>query len=447
MQWLIMFGALILRLPFLNQSLWLDEAIEALALMGRQGPLFLYALADYQPPLYHVIAYGITHLLGYDEIVLRLPGFIAGLITVYLVMKIGTLLANKHVGYLVGMLAATNPLLIYYAQEGRTYGVTACFASASFYFLLKLLRNRQAKMLTKVAYILFTASMIWTSYLSWFFLLAQGVYVLRQKRYDLTKLQAVAALTWLWWLPSFFDSLAVGQYTLTTSDGWGKVVGGLSWKSLPLTWVKFMIGRITFDNKILYAVIVGLLVLLHGYILKKIDWSKYRLLLYWLIPPVILGILTAAFLPVYSYFRVLFVLPAYLLLLSLGLDKLKSLTLTSLVISAQLTCLMIFWFTPHLHREDWRSLAHDLQVDITAPIAMPSDEQAAGLLYYGIPKERIFEPSNQEGSGERIYYIRYAEDLFDPSQHGPAKLREAGYTLTRQTTYTGIAIDIYENSH
>ena len=45
--------ALLLRFVLLNQSLWLDEAIQALALMGKMGPLLTYALADFQPPLYH----------------------------------------------------------------------------------------------------------------------------------------------------------------------------------------------------------------------------------------------------------------------------------------------------------------------------------------------------------------------------------------------------------
>ena len=438
-----MVTALGLRLPFFTQSLWLDESIEALALMGRQGPLLSYALADYQPPLYHFIGYAVTHILGFSEIALRLPSLIAGLVTVYFVMKIGTLVSGRKVSAIAGLLAATNPLLIYYAQEGRTYAMTACFVTISAYYFLQLLNSKSTR--SYLLYTIFTALFLWTSYLSWFLLLAQIIYVLRVKRYDLFKCQLVSATTWLLWFPSFLDSLSVGRYTLALSDAWGKVVGGLSWKSLPLTWVKFVIGRITFTNKMFYGGVVAAVALLHWRILRKSNIQNNLILLIWLIVPVILGILTAAFLPVYSYFRVLFVLPAYLLLLALGLGKLPKIY-TTMLLALNLCFLSIFWFTPSLHREDWRSLSRDLHGDPTSQIAMPSHEQNPGLLYYGIDEKRIFEPASEPIVTDRVYYIRYAEDLFDANQLGPAHLRDSGYTIASQKVYTGIALDIYEHS-
>ena len=89
--------SLVLRLVFLNQSLWLDESIEALALMGKLGPLLQYALGDYQPPLYHLIGYVTTQIFGYSEIALRLPSLISGIFTVYFVVKIGELIGNKNI--------------------------------------------------------------------------------------------------------------------------------------------------------------------------------------------------------------------------------------------------------------------------------------------------------------------------------------------------------------
>ncbi len=445
MSLLIILLAFLLRLPHLTSSLWLDESIEALALMGRFGPLLSYALADYQPPLYHFISYGVTHLLGYSEIVLRLPSLIAALITVYGVMKIAALMGSRRVSLIAGLLAATNPLLIYYAQEGRTYGLTTCFATLSFYFLMRLLGKEKKQGRIYLGYALMTAGMLWTSYLSWFFLLAQGLYSLFRKRYDILAVQALAALTWLAWLPSFIASLRVGQYTLGTSAAWGQVVGGLAWKSLPLTWVKFAIGRISFDNKLLYGLIVATLAACHAVILRRAKpfTLPQRVLLIWLIPPVILGLSTASVLPVYSYFRVLFVLPSYLLLLSIGLSKLPKLA-TYLLLTLNLIFMSIFWFSPRFHHEDWRALTADLEKDPTSQIAFPSHEQNPGLLYYGVDETRIFEPSHEPIKTNRIYYVRYAEELFDAEQKGPANLRSAGYTIVSERSYTGIALDIYE---
>lgn len=437
--------ALILRLILINQSLWLDEAIEALALMGRQGPLLSYALADYQPPLYHFIGYAFTHILGYSEIALRLPSLIAGVLTVYFVVKIGQFMGNRQVGFFAGLLAATNPLLIYYSQEGRTYALTAFLVTASFYYFIQLLKQKTR--FNYILYTLFTVLFLWTSYLSWFYLLAQGVYVLWKKRYDLLGLQAAAALTLLLWLPSFIASLGVGQYTRSLSAEWGRVVGGLEWKSLPLTWVKFNIGRISFFNKWLYGSIVLLLAMLHLHILKQVRRStvNYQPLLWWLVAPVILGLAAATILPVYSYFRVLFALPAYLLLLAIGLQHNKSMKLPVLLVAIQLMALSLYWFTPAFHKEDWRNLTRDILAQDWSPvIALPNHEQNPGLLYYGVEGASIIEPKQDVLQGNKIYYVRYGEDLFDVSRLGQANFERSGYTMTSQKSYPGIQLDIYE---
>jgi len=432
--------AFFLRLIFFNQSLWLDESIEALALMGKQGPLLQYALGDYQPPLYHFIGYVFTQLFGYSEIVLRLPSLISGLLTVYFVIKIGELIGSRKVGILAGILAATNPLLIYYSQEGRTYAMTTFFVTASFYYFLKLLRDK--KTLHYALYTLFTVLFLWTSYLSWFVLLSQGIYVLWKKRYDILALQIGAALTLLVWLPSFLSSLSIGQSTRGGSPEWGKVVGGLTWKSLPLTWVKFVIGRIGFDNKVLYGGIMSAIGLTHLYALKFVNYKKNRIFLVWLLPPIILGLLTATILPVYSYFRVLFVLPAYLILLAIGLSHLRRRWLSITLIVMQVLALGYFWVSPRYHRENWRALT--AQLPSGAQVAMPSRAQSAPLIYYGLTTP-IIEPSHEVITGSPIYYVRYAEDLFDVGRVGQANLRESGYTITSQRTYPGIQVDIYEN--
>lgn len=441
MAYLLALG-LILRLIFINQSLWLDESIEALALQGRFGPLLHYALADYQPPLYHLIGYLNTHLFGFSELALRLPSLICGVLTIYFVVQLATLFAGKKIGFIAGLLAATNPLLIYYSQEGRTYAMTAFFVTASFYYFFKMLDTQSWSLKSRILYFIFTTCFIYTSYLSWFALLAQGIYALYCKRKDLLMIQVFSALTLLAWMPSFLSSLAIGRSTMGTSPEWGRVVGGLSWKSLPLTWVKFGIGRISFDYKPLYAFIVFLLGAFHLGILRKLDLKKYSLLLIWLLPPLLFGFLVSTVLPVYSYFRLLFVLPAYLIVLALASPK-----LSKILVVLNIVFLSIFWLTPKYHREDWRALSRDLTLAGATAIAMPSRDQSAGLLYYGVDSVSIFEPKSESLRGDKIYYVRYVEDLFDPLQYGKAKMLDSGYTITSQKFYPGIQMDIYENSN
>ncbi|GAB4027512.1 MAG: hypothetical protein Fur0011_5780 [Candidatus Microgenomates bacterium] len=449
MTWLITL-ALILRLILLNQSLWLDEAIQALALMGRMGPLLTYALADFQPPLYHLIGWIWTSIFGYSEVALRTPALLAGLGTVYYVAKIGEVIGGKKVMYIAGLLAATNPLLIYYSQEGRTYGLTTFFVTAAMYYYVKIYQNKSKKTRYSIYYVLYTTFFLWTSYLSWFLQLAIFLYSLYLKRRDLIFAQVIAGLTLLLWVPSLISSLGIGLSTVTNSPEWGNVVGGISLKALALTWVKANLGRISIDNDWIYTVVVIALLALHLFVLSNLKLKSYftnkktQLLLVWL-SAIPLTALFSLLLPIYSYTRIMFVVPAYLLTLALSLS-LTRLRYTALIICLQLLSLGYFWVNPVFHREDWRSVV--AQFGTSAIYALPSRAQNAPLLYYGVPPTQIIEPKlGGQFISEQIIYLKYVEDIFDSKGQGPQNLLNSGYTISSQQVYPGIQVEVYENNH
>lgn len=438
----ILLLALLLRFIFLNQSLWLDESIQALALMGHLGPILQYAIADFQPPLYHFLLLGWTQIAGFSELALRTPSLIAGVMTVYIGSKLATLIGGKKTGIIAGLLLATNPLLIYYSQEGRTYAMTTFFVTASFYYLFSSLQNKTRS--NYLLYCLFIGLSLWSSYLAWFALLLQGSYLLYKKRYDLALLMTASAITLLAWLPAFLAQLHLGLSDAANMPTWGKVVGGASAKALALTWVKTLFGRISFDNKWLYGGLTIFVATLHLSVLRKSHARHFPLLLLWLASALV-ALIFALFIPIYSYTRVLFIVPAYLILLAIGLSK-TSKYLARVAIVIQLISLAIFWVSPRFHREDWRTLTHDLNVQDKVTVALPSLRVGAPFLYYGLrqtPRELVTDDlSNAEAT---IYYVRYGEDIFDPGHASQARLMSAGYTISSQKTYSGIQVDIYEN--
>lgn len=431
--WGILLLALTLRLPLLNQSLWLDESLEALALQGHFGPLLSYSLSDFQPPLYHFILQAWTSLTGYSELALRFPSLLAGLLTVYFMIKFGELLGSRKLGLIAGLLAATNPLLIYYSQEGRTYMMTTLFVTMSFYFLLKR---------SSLAYLLSTLLAIWSSYLACLIVPLQLLYLLHSKRLRLALALTLTSLTLLFWLPSFWNSLQIGLGDAGSIPGWGRVVGGITAKALVLTWVKTAIGRISFTPPWLYASVMLTLFALHGYVLRHAK-KIHPLLLIWL-STLALAAFVSLFVPAYSYTRVLFVVPSYLLILALGLSHLPRLS-GAIALMFNLIFLSIFWFIPRFHREDWRSLVSYLNTQ-SGTVVLPSLKQDAPLNYYGLNLP-LSGSTDFRLSGSKIFYIKYVEDIFDPSRLGPANLTNLGYTLTSQKTYPGLQLDIYENSH
>ena len=430
-----------LRLILINQSLWLDEAIQAQALSGQLGPLLKYALFDFQPPLYHLLLLGWTHLFGFSELALRLPSLLSGLGTVYFVIKIGQLLGKERLGIIAGLLSSTNPLLIYYSQEGRTYALTCFLVSASFYYLLAHLKKPSSS--TMIRYSFFIILTLWTSYLAWFVILGQGIYWLVKRNYKMLGVTLACTMTLLIWLPSLLSSLSIGLSDARSMPGWGRVVGGISLKSLVLTWVKLNIGRISFENHYLYATIISFVGLLHLYIFSFLRFKKYTPLFIWLFAPLVLASLFSLFIPVYSYTRMLFVVPAYLLLLAIGLSKLHH-NFTYLTLTLQLIFVAIFWLSPRFHREDWRTLTKDLNAQPNIQVALPSLRSSAPLLYYGLTHSLI-ELRALDQISPRVYYIRYGEEIFDPGLLGQAKLLSSGYTITKEKTYPGIQLDIYEN--
>lgn len=440
--------ALILRLILINQSLWLDEAIQALALMGKMGPLMTYALADFQPPLYHFIGWIITSVAGYSEVALRTPSLLAGVATVYYTSRLGELLGGKKVMYIAGLITATNPLLIYYSQEGRTYGLTTFFVTAAMYYFYRSIKSPNTFNL--ILYTLYSILFLWTSYLSWFLHFALFIYTLFLRRRDLLVSQIFSAITLLLWLPSLISSLGIGISTISSSPAWGSVVGGISFKALALTWVKANIGRISIENDFLYGSLIILILTLHIFVLSKIKFKlylsniNYLLLSAW-ISAVPLAAVASLILPVYSYTRIMFVVPAYLLLLTLALSFTR-LRYAALIISLQLLALGYFWVNQDFHREAWREVVQEYGKDIV--YALPSRAQNAPLLYYGVPRSQIIEPkTNVEAKSSSIIYIKYAEEIFDSSYVGEQNLKAAGYTLASQKVYPGLQVDIYENNN
>ncbi len=424
--------ALGLRLILINQSLWLDEAIEALALQGYYGPLLTYSLSDFQPPLYHFLLKGWTTVLGYSELALRFPSLIAGVTLVYVMIKFGQLLHSHRIGLLAGLITATNPLLIYYSQEGRTYMMTTLFVTMSFYFLLKK---------SSLFYLVSIFLAIWSSYLACLIVPLQLLYLVRTKRRRLAIALTLTFATFLFWVPSLLRSLGLGMGDATAIPEWGKVVGGISWKALALTWVKTAIGRISFTPPWFYGSVVLILIFLHTSIIRHAK-KVHPLLWVWL-ATLGLAALVSFFVPAYSYTRVLFVVPSYLLILALGLYHIKNQSWLYALIATQLVCVCIFWLTPRFHREDWRSLTAFINAKDGA-VAMPSRNQLPPLIYYGLARQ-VFEPSSGVATrDDTIYYIRYAEAIFDPSGLGPAKLSEAGYTVESEVSFTGIPLDIYK---
>ncbi|MBA3809157.1 MAG: glycosyltransferase family 39 protein [Solirubrobacterales bacterium] len=118
--------AALLRLSTLDlQSLWYDEAFTPVHVLHPSVWATLRSVAhtENSPPLWYLLEWADTRVLGSGEIALRLSSALIGIATVPIAWAIGRELAGRRAALLCGAIVAVNPLFVWYSQEARVYAL------------------------------------------------------------------------------------------------------------------------------------------------------------------------------------------------------------------------------------------------------------------------------------------------------------------------------------
>lgn len=451
---LILVLALILRLVNLNQSFWLDEAAQLL--MSQKSLAFLWfgRAADFHPPLFSVLTY-FWLKLGTSEVFLRLLPVFFGVLVVYFVYLVGKKLLNEKIALLAGLFLAISPYHIYYSQEMRMYSLLAFLATASMYFLWQ--KNW-------FFYFIFTVALLYTHYASFFVIFAQAIWILFWQKESLKKwlISAFAGfLIYTPWVPQFLIQLSTGRNLTDILPGWRQVATLSAFKALPLTLIKFSLGRISFDNKILYATIALFLFAGMGFIfyqsLKKLTREKI-FLLNWLLTPIILCILVSFIIPMYQPFRLLFTIIPFYLLLAFGILTLKQkwpVIAFSSVLIISLSSLGAYYLNPRFQRENWRQVVQFIESqDPKESVAIfEFSEPFAPYQWYAVGKVRAYGVlpglkatpevvENQlskatEDVGD-VFLFQYLQPLTDPQNLVSFWLKKNGFKEKEIKDFSGV---------
>jgi mannosyltransferase len=102
------------------QSFWFDEAV-TVGLVERDLGEMLERIPDSEstPPLYYLLAWGWTTLVGTGEVGLRSLSALLGTATVPVAYAAARTLVSRRAGLVAAALVAVNPFLVWYSQEGR----------------------------------------------------------------------------------------------------------------------------------------------------------------------------------------------------------------------------------------------------------------------------------------------------------------------------------------
>jgi len=117
----ILLLGLILRLVAINQSLWLDEAIGAIAARDFtfSGILTDFIKADNHSPLYYLTLKAWTNIFGYSEVSIRFPSVIFGILTIYFAYRIAKLIipsGKASFPIITSLLLSMSSFHIYYGS-------------------------------------------------------------------------------------------------------------------------------------------------------------------------------------------------------------------------------------------------------------------------------------------------------------------------------------------
>lgn len=184
-----------LRLSTLNlQSFWVDEAFTPVFVLRPSLFATLHNIprTENTPPLWYLLAWLDSRVLGTGEVALRLPSALAGIATVPVAWALGRELGGRRVAVACAALVAVNPLFVWYSQEARAYGlyvlmvalVTLCFVRV----------QRQPTRRRVWAFALTGSLALLTHYFAVFLLIPMVLWLLWERRTRAPVVPAIAAL-------------------------------------------------------------------------------------------------------------------------------------------------------------------------------------------------------------------------------------------------------------
>jgi mannosyltransferase len=433
-----------LRLININQSFWLDEASQAQQSSMTVGEIWHERPGDFHPPLFYLLSHFWLQF-GKSESWLRLLPIGFGVVSIYAIyVLVNKLLADRNAGLIGAFLLAVNPYHIYYSQEFRMYSLLGLLGIWSMYMLLR--RSRW----------LFVANglMMLTHYSGILLIFSQLLYVLSFSRKDLKWYVTqffISLIIFLPWLPQFAKQLQTGSNIDAFLPGWRDVLSISATKSLPLVIFKFVAGRINILPRGAYMIyivfVLGITVIASALARKRRDF-----VFSWLMIPIITSIFLSYLIPQTQPFRMIYTLPALIIIFTQAVIKFPKLFLTLLIYIAVVGNLLYFTRV-RLQREQWRQAISFLSQQ-QGPILVKFADKFAPFYWYN-DKLPVYSamgsyPAQSQdvaarlavltSSGQDIFLLEYLTGLTDPSRITDQAIIELGFRRIEAYNFEGVGI-------
>lgn len=393
---------------------------------------------DFHPPFFYFILMAWTKVFGYSEVALRFPSLIFSLLAGFSVYNIGKKIKSETVGFWAAAFFLFNPLIVYYSQEARMYMMCLYFIVRSYELLLTVENPKERTIVDIVGLNIFIFLSFFTFYGSIFFIFSLYAYLLYKKQFK----------TLLLTLPGFIISVIVvypflskqlvyAKAALSQVKNWNLVLGKVTLKNFFLIPLKFSIGRISFYPKVLYYSI-GLLWSSFVLFFAAKGFQNHKKTAYFLLFPLLVGTLVSLVTPMLQYFRFLYLVPFFTILIAFGSKgKSKYILLTGFVAFS-----LLYTLFPAFHREDWKSLTRELISKTDTSSSIYGVYSVIDPLQYYTPQidlQGLDSLTKQKPANKKIFVIPYAADIYGVDYASP--LQKYGYKKVKITAVRGLTFE------
>lgn len=401
---LAIFLFLLVRLYHLGgPSIWFDEAFSYWTSSEDPGKILEVVKGEPHPPFYFFFLH-FWLKFGSSEFLMRLPSVLFGLLTLTGLYLLAAYLFGRRTALVSSFLYAAHFMAFYSDTDARMYAPFSAFVVLSFYFFARLLK--EGKKTDAIGYTFFITLSLYTHYFGFFVLLSQLIAFIAAG----FPRKGIVAVSWLCSMVLFLPWLFImadqakgrmGSHAPSPSiydiEGTLKIFSGL--------------GAFISDNHLKMIVLIAaevifLFLLGAGFYCMLIKENKDKinlcLLSAYVMIPFVLSYAVAVFahLPIYSVRYLLFLSPAFCIIIGAGVSLMNARKARIFLIPA-VSAFFIFNFIsfynyntdPIFWRQDWRSCVAYIEKNSQAGDAIlfnPPYCQFPFNFYYKDRKGRIY---------------------------------------------------------
>jgi uncharacterized membrane protein len=297
-----------------TESIWLDEGT-SINIAKRSLYSIIFENKDFaHPPLYYSILHFVM-MYSDTEFFLRLPSAIFGILSIPVIYLVGMSLFDKREGLVAAALLSISLMHINYSQEGRSYALMMLLVLLTVYFFISACNSNN-----KIYWIFSVISgvvLVYTHFFGFFVIGALGIFYLLDS-FDFKASRFKPQGT------NKLFIISVASFILLSLPMILWVLGELGYASGNKTWGMAQEGFyynifINFSSYSGTLLIIYIILMLAGLFFCLRDSKRwFSLISLWLFLPLFTGYFLAGSMPFQPRY-LLFVLPAFLLLISKGI--------------------------------------------------------------------------------------------------------------------------------